>query len=114
MPTDTDARTQFQEDWDAAADTFFISQQSRFRIVAEVPFVGRFIVHCYPQWPGDNLIVVEVPWERAYTIPAGTYVSLSYLREKFGRPDSHGAHGGEMYALANCIAILNKSTLTKI
>lgn len=104
----------FPEQWEEAAKEFHIISQSATRIVADVPFTGRFIVHCYPQANQENLIVVEVPWERVYTVPVCTYLGLSYLREKFGRPGSSYSHGGEMYALATCIAILNNSKPTRI
>lgn len=104
----------FPEQWEAAAREFHIISQSRNRIVADVPFTGRFIVHCYPQKDHNNLIVVESPWERVYTIPVGTYLALSYLREKFGKPDTYRSHGGEMYAISTCIAILNNSKPTQI
>lgn len=104
----------FREQWEEAAREFHIVSESRWHIVAEVPFVGRFSVYCYPQGNDENLIVVEFPWERVYTIPAHTYLGLSYLRERFGKSGSDYSHGGEMYAIAICIAVLNDSTPTQI
>lgn len=119
MPTDTDARAEFEHDWNEAAKKIRIMElagprMEPNRIVADIPFAGRTIVHTYPQPEGDYLVVIEYPWERAYRIPRGTYLSLTYLIEKFGAPEGYNNNGTDLYAVAHCIATLNNSPITQL
>lgn len=104
---------QFVSDARSALDNFHIAYITDKAIDASANNTSRYLVYTCETTPregaGEKLVVIRHPWKAMYEVSPGQYFTPWHFIEKFGSArglDIDQYHGGEIYALLECMRLL--------